>query len=74
MLTHLPCCLLAAAQDVFAVLTDRLHKSGFKMHASILQHMFRIVQHGQVTAPLWAKVEGFQPPAGLTNQVSARKP
>jgi exportin-1 len=54
------------------VLTDRLHKSGFKMHASILQHMFRIVQHGQVTAPLWAKVEGFQPPAGLTNQVSAR--
>ena len=74
VLTHLPCCLLAAAQDVFAVLTDRLHKSGFKMHASILQHMFRIVQHGQVTAPLWAKVEGFQPPAGLTNQVSARKP
>eukprot|EP00581_Thalassiosira_minuscula_P008121 CAMPEP_0183705306 /NCGR_PEP_ID=MMETSP0737-20130205/2450_1 /TAXON_ID=385413 /ORGANISM="Thalassiosira miniscula, Strain CCMP1093" /LENGTH=1082 /DNA_ID=CAMNT_0025932443 /DNA_START=102 /DNA_END=3350 /DNA_ORIENTATION=- len=48
--------LLALIQDVFAVMTDRLHKSGFKMHATLLRYMFHLVQKNQVTVPL------FDPP------------
>ena len=36
--------LLALIQDIFAVLTDRLHKSGFKMHATLLRNMFHLVK------------------------------
>jgi len=56
--------LLSLIQDVFAVLTDRLHKSGFKMHATLLRQMFHLVQMNQVTVPL------FDPalhPPGTTN-------
>jgi len=35
------------------VMTDRLHKSGFKMHATLLRYMFHLVQTNQVTAPLF---------------------
>ena len=45
--------LLALIQDVFAVMTDRLHKSGFKMHSTLLRHMFHLVQMNQVTVPLY---------------------
>lgn len=45
--------LLPLIQDVFAVMTDRLHKSGFKMHATLLRHMFHLVQMNQVTVPLF---------------------
>jgi len=48
--------LLALIQDVFAVMTDRLHKSGFKLHATLLRYMFHLVQMNQVTVPL------FDPP------------
>lgn len=44
--------LLSLIQDVFSVLTDRLHKSGFKLQASILKHLFHLTQSGHVTAPL----------------------
>ncbi|RYG67568.1 hypothetical protein EON64_07165, partial [archaeon] len=44
--------LLPLIQDVFAVLTDRLHKSGFKLQAAILKHIFNVIQTGSVTAPL----------------------
>jgi len=44
--------LLALIQDVLGVMTDRLHKSGFKMHATLLQLMFHLVQNQQVTVPL----------------------
>ncbi len=40
------------APDVFGVLTDRLHKSGFKLQASILMHLCHCTQLGQITAPL----------------------
>jgi exportin-1 len=46
--------MLSLIQDVFVVLTDRLHKSGFKLQASLLKHLFHITQLGQVTAPLGA--------------------
>eukprot|EP00599_Poterioochromonas_sp_BG-1_P007690 CAMPEP_0173141940 /NCGR_PEP_ID=MMETSP1105-20130129/5798_1 /TAXON_ID=2985 /ORGANISM="Ochromonas sp., Strain BG-1" /LENGTH=1076 /DNA_ID=CAMNT_0014055249 /DNA_START=326 /DNA_END=3556 /DNA_ORIENTATION=+ len=44
--------MIPLIQDVFVVLTDRLHKSGFKLQASILKHFFHITQLGQVTVPL----------------------
>mmetsp|Transcript_23719 Transcript_23719/g.34967 ORF Transcript_23719/g.34967 Transcript_23719/m.34967 type:complete len:193 (+) Transcript_23719:3473-4051(+) len=56
--------LLALMQDVFAVMTDRLHKSGFKMHATLLRHMFHLVQMNQVTVPLFDPANA---PVGQTN-------
>lgn len=44
--------LLPLIQDIFGVLTDRLHKSGFKLQASILMHLCHSVQTNQITAPL----------------------
>lgn len=61
--------LLSLIQDVFAVLTDRLHKSGFKMHATLLRTMFHMVQSNQVTVALFDV--NSQPP-GTTNQVFLR--
>lgn len=40
-------------QDILAVMTDRLHKSGFKMHATLLRHMFQLVEAGHVTMDLY---------------------
>jgi exportin-1 len=45
--------LLVLIQDVLVVLTDRLHKSGFKLQASVLKHIFHQVQSGLVTVPLY---------------------
>ena len=56
--------LLTLIQDVFAVMTDRLHKSGFKMHATLLRQMFHMVQMNQVTVPLF---DLAQQPPGTTN-------
>uniref|UniRef100_A0A7S3Q1F7 Importin N-terminal domain-containing protein n=1 Tax=Chaetoceros debilis TaxID=122233 RepID=A0A7S3Q1F7_9STRA len=61
--------LLALIQDVFAVLTDRLHKSGFKMHSTLLRHMFHLVQMNQVTVPLF---DPATTPAGQSNPVFLR--
>lgn len=30
-------------QEIFAVLTDTFHKPGFKLHVSVLQHLFYVV-------------------------------
>jgi exportin-1 len=40
-------------QDIFYVLTDSFHKSGFKLQATILMQMFTTVERGGVNAPLW---------------------
>jgi exportin-1 len=45
--------LLSLIQDVMGVLTDRLHKSGFKLQAGVLMHLFHVVQTGQVGVPLF---------------------
>jgi exportin-1 len=55
-------------QHVLEVLTDRLHKSGFKMHATILKHMFDMVEAGQLQAPLWEGRTDITPTPGMTNQ------
>jgi len=44
---------LSLLQDVFYVLTDTFHKSGFKLQATILLHMFTAVESGTVNTPLW---------------------
>mmetsp|Transcript_28673 Transcript_28673/g.50801 ORF Transcript_28673/g.50801 Transcript_28673/m.50801 type:complete len:1083 (+) Transcript_28673:184-3432(+) len=62
--------LLSLIQDVFAVMTDRLHKSGFKMHATLLRLMFHLVQANQVTVPLFDP--STQPP-GQTNPAFLRE-
>lgn len=62
--------LLTLIQDVFAVMTDRLHKSGFKMHATLLRLMFHLVQMNQVTVPLFDPAT--QPP-GQTNPAFLRE-
>lgn len=44
---------LTIEQEIFAVLTDTFHKPGFKLHVSILQHLFCLVENGLLTEPLW---------------------
>mmetsp|Transcript_24446 Transcript_24446/g.36925 ORF Transcript_24446/g.36925 Transcript_24446/m.36925 type:complete len:1073 (-) Transcript_24446:298-3516(-) len=61
--------LLSLIQEVFAVLTDRMHKSGFRMHSTILRMMFHLVQTNQVTVPLFDPAT--QPP-GQTNPAFLR--
>mmetsp|Transcript_4717 Transcript_4717/g.8453 ORF Transcript_4717/g.8453 Transcript_4717/m.8453 type:complete len:146 (-) Transcript_4717:60-497(-) len=50
-------------------MTDRLHKSGFKMHATLLQYMFHLVQMNQVTVPLF---DTQTAPVGQSNPVFLR--
>jgi exportin-1 len=57
--------LLSLIQDILSVMTDRLHKSGFKMHATLLRQMFHLVAGGQVTAMMH---ESAQPPGPDGNQ------
>lgn len=40
-------------QDVFFVLTDTDHKSGFKLQCMLLARMFHLVESGSVQAPLF---------------------
>eukprot|EP00455_Lapot_gusevi_P017975 TRINITY_DN1972_c0_g1_i12.p1 TRINITY_DN1972_c0_g1~~TRINITY_DN1972_c0_g1_i12.p1 ORF type:complete len:629 (+),score=223.65 TRINITY_DN1972_c0_g1_i12:149-1888(+) len=44
---------MSLLNDLFVVLTDTLHKPGFKMHATILAKLFNIVESGSVILPLW---------------------
>jgi len=48
-------------QDIFYVLTDTFHKSSFKLQATLLAHMFHIVEAGQIKAPLWNTIEILDP-------------
>ena len=50
---------LGLLQDIFSVLTDTLHKPGFKLQAMILSHLFLAVESGAITTPL-------NPEAGAT--------
>ena len=45
--------LLPLVQDILVVMSDRLHKAHFKMHASILRQLFHLVEAGGVLLPLW---------------------
>ena len=39
---------MVIVQDLLYVLTDRLHKSSFKWHATLLQTMFRMVEADEI--------------------------
>ncbi|BGP74319.1 Karyopherin transporter [Rhodotorula toruloides] len=43
---------LALLQDMFFVLTDADHKSGFKSTALVLARLFKLVEQGDIQAPL----------------------
>ena len=45
--------LLSMLGDVFYVLTDADHKSGFKMQAILLARLISLVETGSVQAPLF---------------------
>mmetsp|Transcript_46953 Transcript_46953/g.93552 ORF Transcript_46953/g.93552 Transcript_46953/m.93552 type:complete len:1107 (-) Transcript_46953:612-3932(-) len=59
---------LGLLQDVFYVLTDTLHKPGFKLHAQILATLFQAVQDDVITVPLWPQDGSVTVAAGTTNQ------
>lgn len=61
---------LSILTDVLVVLTDRLHKSGFKLQSQILQAMICVVESGHVQVPLFDP--SSQPP-GMTNQAYLRQ-
>ena len=54
---------IANLNEVFYVLTDRLHKSQFNMQCKILRHLFGLVERGRITSPLWNP----QTQAGVAN-------
>jgi exportin-1 len=58
--------LIQLLEQVLYVLTDRLHKSGIKQHATLLQHMILVVEQNKITVPLF-DTANF--PAGTTNSV-----
>ncbi|CAM6031999.1 unnamed protein product, partial [Sphagnum compactum] len=45
--------LLSLLSDIFFVLTDTDHKSGFKLQCQTLAHVYHIVQTGKVLVPLF---------------------
>jgi len=61
--------LLPLIQDLLFVLTDRLHKSGFKLHATLLRDIFALVNEGAVRVPLF---DPAQFPPGTTNAAFLR--
>ena len=44
---------LSIMQDIFYVLTDTDHKSGFKLQSLLLARMFQLVETNQIQAPLF---------------------
>jgi exportin-1 len=56
--------------EVFAVLTDKSHKPGFKMQCEILATMFNLVETGMITVPLFD--QSAHPP-GTSNSAFLRQ-
>ncbi|KAL8944857.1 MAG: hypothetical protein Q9216_000147 [Gyalolechia sp. 2 TL-2023] len=52
-------------QDVFFVLTDPDHKSGFKSQSMLLARMFYLVESGRISEPVYTPE---QAPAGTSNK------
>lgn len=57
---------LSLLQDIFFVLTDTDHKSGFKQQSIVLARMFQLVMTGKITAPLFDPATVGNP--SMTNQ------
>ena len=62
---------LSLLQDVFFVLTDADHKSGFKLQSLLLGRMIQLVAANQIQAPLFDPSVVTDP--NLTNAVFTRE-
>lgn len=61
--------LLTLTQDVLGIMTDRLHKSGFKQQATILQHIFLLLTSSNVTAALYNPLTDQSAVVGLDGTI-----
>ncbi|KAJ3696010.1 hypothetical protein LUZ60_001387 [Juncus effusus] len=52
---------LKIEQGIFAVLSDALHKHGFKLHVSVIQHLFCLLESERLTEPLWDATSDYFP-------------
>ena len=62
---------LSIMQDIFFVLTDTDHKSGFKLQSMLLARMFQLVETNQITIPLWDPATNTDP--NITNSLYLKK-
>jgi len=58
---------LSLLQDIFYVLTDSDHKSGFKLQTTLLSRLFQLVESGQIQAPIFDPAS--VPDPNITNAV-----
>ncbi|PFH52443.1 hypothetical protein AMATHDRAFT_74235 [Amanita thiersii Skay4041] len=62
---------LSIVQDIFFVLTDADHKSGFKLQSALLARMFQLVETNAIQSPLFDRSQ--VPDASVTNAVFLRE-
>ena len=46
--TFFPLFYISIIEDVFFVMTDTFHKSGFKYHTNIIQRLVQVIEHNYV--------------------------
>ncbi|KAF7295071.1 Importin N-terminal domain-containing protein [Mycena indigotica] len=61
---------LSIVQDIFFVLTDADHKSGFRLQSQVLQRMFQLVEINAIQVPLYDPSQMSEP---VTNAVFLRQ-
>ncbi|KAF8188381.1 CRM1 C terminal-domain-containing protein [Pholiota molesta] len=62
---------LSIIQDIFFVLTDADHKSGFKLQSVLLARMFQLVEVNVIQTPLFDPAQVSEP--GMTNAIFLRQ-
>ena len=62
---------LSIIQDVFFVLTDTDHKSGFKLQSVLLARMFQLIEMNVIRTPLFDPAQSPEP--GMTNSMFLRQ-
>jgi exportin-1 len=62
---------LSIVQDIFFVLTDTDHKSGFKLQSLLLARMFQLVELNEIQTPLFDPSTMADP--NITNAVFLRE-
>jgi exportin-1 len=62
---------LSIVQDIFFVLTDTDHKSGFKLQSLLLARMFQLVETNQIQSPLFDPAQ--MPDPSISNSVFLRE-
>ena len=62
---------LSIVQDIFFVLTDADHKSGFKLQSALLARMFKLVETNHIQAPLYDPSQ--VPDANISNAMFLRE-